>query len=564
MPKRDDTDVLVVGGGPVGLTLAIDLAKRGVRTLLAERRAAAESPSVRCNHVSARTMEIFRRLRLADAVRNAGLPADYPNDVAFRTTATGLEIGRIPIPCRAERYVRKDGPDGWWPTPEPPHRINQIYLEAVMFAHAAATPGLRILDRTSVIDFEQSDDAVLAKLRNLDTDETDDVLARYLVGCDGAHSSVRRRIDVALSGDSHVTEVQSTYVFAPDLLGLMPGPAWAIDCMNPRSCGLVFAIDGRERWLIHHFLRPGETPSAMDRDRCVRDILGVGPSFKFDILGQESWTGRRMLADRFRDGRVFLCGDAAHIWVPFAGYGMNAGIADATNLAWMLAGVVNGWADPALLGVYEIERRPITQQVSHYAMATSLARTSQQAAIPETIEMPGPEGDAIRARIGLQAYETNVGQFCCGGLNFGYFYADSPIIAYDGEPAPAYTMYDFRQSTVPGCRTPHLWVCDGRSLYDELGPDFALLRFDPAIDVGSLVMAAAERHLPMRLLNVDADGAAALYPHKLLLSRPDQHVAWRGDRPPDDPLALIDRVRGAFVTMTEPANGFFERKPAAA
>src|SRR5580704_4624284 len=167
MPRRDDTDVLVVGGGPVGLTLAIDLAKRGVRTLLAERRAAAEPPSVRCNHVSARTMEIFRRLRLADAVRNAGLPADYPNDVAFQTTATGLEIGRIPIPCRAERYIRKDGPDGWWPTPEPPHRINQIYLEPVMFAHAAATPGLRIRSRTSVVDFEQCETGVLAVARHL-------------------------------------------------------------------------------------------------------------------------------------------------------------------------------------------------------------------------------------------------------------------------------------------------------------------------------------------------------------------------------------------------------------
>jgi 2-polyprenyl-6-methoxyphenol hydroxylase-like FAD-dependent oxidoreductase len=543
--RQEDAEVLIVGGGPVGLSLAMDLAKRGVRTMLAETRAAAEPPSVRCNHVSARTMEIFRRLGLAGAVRDAGLPADYPNDVAFRTTATGLEIGRIPIPCRAERHVRKDGPDGWWPTPEPPHRINQIHLEPVMFAHAAATPGLRIRSRASVIDFEQCESGVLANVNNLDTDEIDQIFARYLVGCDGAHSLVRRRMGAAFSGDSHVVQVQSTYLHAPGLLGLMPAPAWAIDCMNPRSCGLVFAIDGRERWLVHHFLRPGEPPSAADRDRCLREILGVDSRFKFDLLGQESWTGRRMLADRFRLGRVFLCGDAAHIWVPFAGYGMNAGIADAMNLSWMLAGVIHGWADPALLDAYEIERRPITEQVSRYAMATSLARTAQQTAIPETIESPGPEGAAVRARIGRQAYEANVGQFCCGGLNFGYFYADSPIIAYDGESAPAYTMYDFRPSTVPGCRTPHLWLRDGRSLYDALGSDFALLRFDPATDVGSIVGAAAERHVPLRLLDVDADDAAALYPHKLLLSRPDQHVAWRGAQPPIDPLALIDRVRGA-------------------
>jgi hypothetical protein len=284
MPSRINTDILVVGGGPVGLTLAMDLARRGIGVTLCEIRAAGEPPSVRCNHVSARTMEIFRQLGVVHAVRDAGLPADFPNDVAFRTTATGIELGRIPIPCRAERYRAKRGPDTWWPTPEPPHRINQIYLEPVLFAHAVAIP---------------------------------------------------------------------------------------------------------------------------------------------------------------------------------------------------------------------------------------------------------------------ESYEINLGQFCCGGLNFGYFYASSPIIAYDGEAAPTYTMYEFRQSTVPGCRTPHLWLRDGRSLYDALGLGFNLLRFDPMIEIGSLVAAAARRAVPMAVLDVDANEAAALYPCKLLLSRPDQHVAWRGDKAPADPLELIDLVRGA-------------------
>jgi hypothetical protein len=153
----------------------------------------------------------------------------------------------------------------------------------------------------------------------------------------------------------------------------------------------------------------------------------------------------------------------------------------------------------------------------------------------------------VRARIGQQAYDINVGGFCCGGLNFGYFYERSPIIAYDGEAAPAYSMYDFRQSTVPGCRTPHLWLRDGRSLYDALGPDFTVLRLDPQVDVDGLVVAAARRGVPVTVLDVDAEGASALYPCKLLLSRPDQHVAWRGDRPPEDPMALIDQVRGVSV-----------------
>jgi len=545
MACRINTEVLVVGGGPVGLTLAMDLTRRGIGVTLAETRAAGEPPSVRCNHVSARTMEIFRRLGVVTAVRDAGLPADYPNDVAFRTTATGIELARIPIPCRAERYTAKGGPDTWWPTPEPPHRINQIYLEPVLFAYAAATPRLRILSRTSVIDFDQNENRVRAIARDLDSNQSHEIFARYLVGCDGAHSETRRRIGSRLSGDAAVVRAQSTYIRAPKLLGMMRSPAWAVDAINPRSCGLMFAIDGRERWLIHNLLGPGENLSVVDRDRSVREILGVGPSFEFEILGQEDWTGRRMIADRFRDRRVFLCGDAAHIWVPFAGYGMNAGIADAMDLSWMLAGVIKGWADSVLLDAYEIERQPITEQVSRHAMNTSLARTSQRGAIPDNIEEAGPEGDAARARVGRQAYDINVGQFCCGGLNFGYFYVESPIIAYDGQAAPGYTMYDFSQSTVPGCRTPHLWLRDGRSLYDALGSDFTLLRFDPKVEVGDLVAAAAHRGVPLAVFDVDADEAATLYPYKLLLSRPDQHVAWRGNRAPDDATALVDRVRGA-------------------
>jgi hypothetical protein len=251
-----------------------------------------------------------------------------------------------------------------------------------------------------------------------------------------------------------------------------------------------------------------------------------------------------MIADRFRDRRVFLCGDAAHIWVPFAGYGMNAGIADAMNLSWKLASVINGWADPAILDSYELERQPVTEQVSRCAMTTSRERESLGKTLPDNLEEPGAEGDAARARIGAKAYELNVGQFCCGGLNFGYFYKDSPIIAYDGEDAPVYSLYDFSQSTVPGCRTPHVWLREGRSLYDVLGPEFTLLRFDPAVEVRGLVAAAAQRGVPLVVFDVDEDENAGLYPCKLLLSRPDQHVAWRGDAPPADPLALIDRLRG--------------------
>ena len=209
--RTSTAEVLVVGGGPVGLTLAMDLASRGVDVVVAELRHPAEAPNVKCNHVSARSMEIFRRLGVAAALRDAGLPADHPNDVAFRTTFLGHELGRIPIPARRDRYTARDGPDTWWPTPEPPHRINQMYMEPVLFHHAAATPGLRILNRTAVESFTETTDGVTATARHLDGGAASTSSAAFLVGCDGGRSDVRRQLGIALRGDAVVQRVQSSF-----------------------------------------------------------------------------------------------------------------------------------------------------------------------------------------------------------------------------------------------------------------------------------------------------------------------------------------------------------------
>jgi 2-polyprenyl-6-methoxyphenol hydroxylase-like FAD-dependent oxidoreductase len=549
-----ESDVLIVGAGPVGLTLAIDLAWRGIGVTVVETRAPAAPPEPKCNHVAARTMEIFRRLGIAEKIRNAGLPADYPHDISYRTSFTGQELTRIKIPCRRDRFTATDGPDCNWPTPEPPHRINQIFLEPILFEHAVAQPRIRIISRTAVENVVVEDSSASVSLRDLDSGAVRRQNCRYLIGCDGARSVVRKAIGAELSGDAIVQCVQSTYIRAPGLIDLQHSArAWGTGAINPRRAGMVYAIDGSERWLVHNYMKPGEGDfDSVDRDYCLRTILGVDAGFDYEIISKEDWYGRRLIATKFRDRSAFLAGDAAHIWVPYAGYGMNAGIADAMNLSWLLAAHLNGWAPPAILDAYEAERWPITSQVSKFAMSHAEAEIRRRGTVPDEIEDPGPLGERAREEVGRLTYEINVQQYACAGLNFGTYYDRSPIIAYDGAEHPAYTMDHYTPSTVPGCRTPHLWREDGSSLYDAMGAGFTLLRFDPAVDVAALEAAARARAVPLKILDVEKSRAAIFGGNALVLSRPDQHVAWRGNRLPEDPLGLIDRVRGAAGASISP------------
>ena len=547
MNLKYDADVLVVGAGPVGLTLATDLARRGVQVVIAEIRQFAEPPNVKCNHVSSRSMEHFRRLGVAASLRAAGLPEDYPNDVVFRTAMTGTELTRIPIPCRKDRYTAQQGPDTDWATPEPPHRINQIYLEPLLLHHAVAQKGLALLNRTQVTDLAQDEAGVTVTLLDLDTQDSRTLRVRYVAGCDGGSSSIRKKIGAKLEGTEVIQRVQSTYIRAPELASLLPGkPAWCYYAVNTRRCGTAFAIDGHETWLVHNHLHPDEPEfDSVDRDASIRHILGVDANFKYDIITKEDWVGRRLLSNRFRDRRVFLAGDAAHLWVPYAGYGMNAGIADATNLAWLLDAAVKGWGDEAILDAYEAERHPITEQVSHFVMNHAQKMIKARRAVPANIEDQDPEGEAARALIGAEAYELNVQQFCCEGLNFGYFYEKSPIIAHEAEPAPAYTMGSFTPSTVPGCRAPHFWLDNGASLYDLLGQGYSLLRFDANVEVQGFLDSTKKINMPIQLIDLHAQSQVpSAYQHRLILCRTDQHVIWRGDVLEAAHQPLLDVLRG--------------------
>ena len=547
MPNIFHTDVLIVGAGPVGLTLAMDLAGRGVKVTIAEIRHYAEPPNVKCNHVSSRTMEQFRRLGVAKALREAGLPGDYPNDVVFRTRMTGEEITRIPIPCREDRYTETEGPDAWWPTAEPPHRINQIFLEPILLHHTASLDNVTLLNRTQVTTFTQTDDGVHAELLNLNDQSIYHIHASFMVGCDGGSSNVRKQMGAQLEGTAVIQRVQSTFIRAPKLLSLMPGkPAWCYYSVNPDRCGTVFAIDGQEKWLVHNHLNPDEPEfDSVDRDASIRHILGVDQAFDYEVISKEDWVGRRLVANRFRDRNVFIAGDAAHLWVPYAGYGMNAGIADAVHLAWLLAARLQGWGAPSILDAYEAERQPITEQVSNFAMDHAQKMIKARRAVPANIEAKDAQGAKAREELGQEAYELNVQQFCCAGLNFGYYYSDSTLIVADKEVPPPYTMGGFTPSTVPGCRAPHFWLHDGRSLYDAFGPGYTLLCFAPQPEVSAFVNEAKAQSLPVTVLNITPqDAPPDIYQHPLVICRADQHVVWRGHQLPSDLSELVTRLRG--------------------
>ncbi|NOW48690.1 2-polyprenyl-6-methoxyphenol hydroxylase-like FAD-dependent oxidoreductase [Novosphingobium sp. SG751A] len=458
----------------------------------------------------------------------------------------GLRFQRISIPCRRDRYTATDCADGGWATPEPPHRINQTFFEPILSRAAARHPNIRILNRTCIDSYTQEESGVTAQGVDLETGKALEIRADYLIGCDGGRSVVRRAIGANLVGDAVIQRVQSTYFLAPDLIDRIPGKqAWWTYLYHPNRAGSLAAIDGKESWLLHNYLLRSETGfEAVDRDGCLRLLLGVDADFEYEVLSDEGWIGRRLVDDRFRDRRVFICGDAAHLWVPYAGYGMNTGIADAMGLSWPLAARINGWGGEALLDAYEKERQPITEQVSRFAMSHAEKAIAERTSIPADFLEEGPAGDALRNMIGEEAYRLHIQQFACEGLDYGYFYEASPFILYDDQMPPAYTMHDYTPSTVPGCSLPNFVLADRRSLYDTLGDGFALLRFNPAIDASRLQQAAKRRGVPLVLLDVPPDVAPECYAHTLVLSRPDRHVGWRGDANPDEAEAMIDQLTG--------------------
>lgn len=537
----------IVGAGPVGITLAIDLALRGVQVILIEKSSEDAEPAGRCNHISARSLEMWRRLGVASKVRKAGLPDDFPHDASYVTSMVGRELTRIKLPSRNDRFSKDDFADSGWPTPEPPHRCNQIYFDPILRRRVREMPGVTILYDTEITGVSDEGDHTLAHGIDLERGGKVTIKCDYLVGCDGGNSLVRKAMGTEFVGDGLISQTRSVFIRSCELREKANvDRAWMTWFVGNPTYGCLISLNGEDHWVFLLWLPEGVSDfEALDPRKAIRNAFGK--DFDFTIEKVDDWYGRRLVADHFHKGRLLLCGDASHIWIPFAGYGMNAGVADAATLGWQLAAVINGWGGPSMLDAYQAERQPVTHQVSQQAMSLALSNLNMEHAGKQVdvLNEDSKAGEKAREKIGRELYETNFGQFACIGLNFGTYYESSPIIAHEAQPAPTYTLETYTPSTIPGCRTPHFWLESGESVYDRLGDGYTVLRFDPAVDVGDLVSAARDRGVPIEVLDVGNADVPPCYDTALVISRPDQHVAWRGNTVPERPAELIDLLRGA-------------------
>ena len=534
-----ETPVLIAGGGPVGLTLAIDLGNRGVRCTLVERKdAPAFLPKMeRCN---ARTLEIFRRMGIVDRVRAAGYPAAYPMDVYHVTTLMEPPLAVIPFPsvdeARAEAARRNDGV---MPL-EPYQLISQYTLEPLLKSIAEEHPMIDVRFGHELVSFEQDPDGVTAHVR---TTAGGDVTFRstYLIGCDGGTSTVRKQLNIALQGRARIREMVQALYRCDTLYDVVPiGHGRHYKVADENGSGIVCQDSCR------HFSINAERVTEEDMPGIFARTVGTPIDFEMVSVGR--WYHNLLLADRYTDGRVLIAGDAAHLVIPTAGLGLNTGVGDAIDLSWKLAAVLGGWGGPGLLASYQDERRQIgIRNVGASGRATEKRRDRRASVSNGWLREDSDRGREARAEYAREVMNDAGETTVITGIERGYRYTNSALIWPEPGEGPDPDNRVYVPTSWPGARLPHMWLKNGDALLDKFGPWYTVMRFGDRVDTSGIERSLAAAGVPYGVLALDADEPA----HEVyegfdaFLVRPDLHVAWRGRRTPDDPQEIAAVATGS-------------------
>ena len=533
--------VLVVGAGPVGLCVAGDLAWRGIESLEIERGdGAVGQPKMDMPHV--RTLEFCRRWGLVEQVEQSGYNRKWPQDNIWVTALIGgYELGRERFPCCGDEPYPEQ-------SPQRRERAPQNFFDPVI---ARWVKGFREVDLryfTELVDFSEHDDCVRATIRDAKTGATREVEAKYMVACDGAGSMVRDKLAIAMTGNPVLTYTTNVIFKSGDLSArqnIKHGYRYIF--VGPEGTfATIVAIDGYDnyRFSLVGSKNRADLPDAELREEIAR---AIGGKCEIEILSTMPWTRRELVADKYGSKRIFLVGDSAHQLSPTGAFGMNTGLQEAVDIAWKLEAMLRGWGGPNLMASYEIERKPVAARNVREA-AANLGRMleTRTRKPPSEIFEPGGAGDVARKKYGDWYTERMSHEWFTLGIHIGYRYENSPICVDDGSPWPPLEVATYVQTSHAGARAPHVWMKDGRSTLDLYGKTFVLLRLggSPA-DASAILDAARTRGVPVTVADIDEKPVIDMYEKKLVLVRPDGHVAWRGDAAPADALAMVDVVRGA-------------------
>jgi 2-polyprenyl-6-methoxyphenol hydroxylase-like FAD-dependent oxidoreductase len=543
-----NTQVLIVGAGPTGLTLAIDLGRRGVRCTIVEQKEAPQFlPKMeRCN---ARTLEIYRRMGIADQVRAAGLPAQCPMDVFVVLSLTEPPLLHLPYPSVAQAKAQIAATnDGNLPL-EPYQLISQYTLEPLLKSIAETLPTVSVRYGCELLSFAQDQGAVAARVRGTagkssdgksSGDQTSEIQALYLVGCDGGSSVVRKQLGIALQGDGNLLQLRQALYRCDDLYERIPiGKGRHYHVADDHATQLIVQ-DSTRHFTLHSIV---ET----DADMATMFERTVAMPVDYEMLYVGEWKQNLLLADGYGQGRVFLAGDAVHLMIPTGGLGMNSGVGDAVDLSWKLAAVLQGWGGPKLLPSYEIERRPVGERNVAASRYATLGRRKWRAAYQPNIRDHTPEGAAARAELIRVADVEQRKSNEMIGAELGYRYVGSPLIMEEPGEGPEYDFREYAPTTWPGARLPHVWLADGSAMQDRIGygHGYTLLRLGSTqASTEALQRAFAALGAPLQVLDIPDPAPRDIYGRDFLLLRPDLHVAWRGNEAPREPEQLARLVTG--------------------